>query len=70
MVAKHNLDIRRLLSMVDEELLYDPQTSGGLLLSVPNDQAGDLVSALHEAHVTSAVCIGEVVAGSAGIAIE
>ena len=70
MVAKHNLDIRRLLSMVDEELLYDPQTSGGLLLSVPNDQAGDLVSALHEAHVTSAVCIGEVVAGSVGIAIE
>ena len=32
-----------------EALLYDPQTSGGLLISLPEVQAGDLAAALEDA---------------------
>jgi selenide,water dikinase len=45
----------------EEELLFDPQTSGGLLLSVPNSQADELVTLLKQAGVEAAVRIGEVV---------
>jgi selenide,water dikinase len=50
------------LSREEEELLFDPQTSGGLLLSLPAPQAGDLVQRLKEAGVQDAVVIGEVFA--------
>jgi len=68
MVQGH-LDIRVSLSDIEEELLYDPQTSGGLLLSVPNDQAGDFMKALTDKGVPVVARIGEVVEGSAGIAV-
>jgi selenide,water dikinase len=48
------------LSADEEELLFDPQTSGGLLLAVPAGQADGLVSALHASGVTTAVRVGEV----------
>lgn len=48
-------------SIHEEALLFDPQTSGGLLLSVPNDQAAKLVSELKEAGVKAAAAVGEVV---------
>ncbi len=51
------------LSAVQEELLFDPQTSGGLVLAVPGSQAEDVVTALKRAGVETAVRIGEVVAG-------
>jgi len=44
-----------------EELLFDPQTSGGLLLSVPDAEADDLVTALHAAGVDSAFRVAQVV---------
>ncbi len=53
----------RKLSADEEELLFDPQTSGGLLLSVPSSKADLLVSELKHSGVASAVSIGEVVAG-------
>ena len=34
-----------------EELLFDPQTSGGLLVSVPADEASTLVKALQAADI-------------------
>ena len=40
--------------------LFDPQTSGGLLISVSADRAGHLVNALEE-HGASGVVVGEVV---------
>jgi selenide,water dikinase len=40
------------------DLLFDPQTSGGLLIAVPGDLAPDLVGRLHEQQVTEAVVIG------------
>jgi len=46
-----------------EELLFDPQTSGGLLLSVPEAEADDLVAALHAAGIDSAVRVARVVGG-------
>jgi selenide, water dikinase len=51
----------RELSGKEEELLYDPQTSGGLLLSVPSIDADRLVTELKKAGVETAVHIGEVV---------
>ena len=43
--------------------LFDPQTSGGLLISVPTDLSGELVSTL-ERHGTSGAIVGEVIAAS------
>jgi len=49
------------LSNEEEELLFDPQTSGGLLLSVPSFDADRLVTELKKAGVETAVRVGEVV---------
>jgi selenide,water dikinase len=69
MVAKHHLDIQISLSSHEEELLYDPQTSGGLLLSLPGSQADELIAALTAANVQTAVKIGEIVSDSVGIIV-
>jgi selenide,water dikinase len=69
MVQKHHLDIQISLSSHEEELLYDPQTSGGLLLSLPNSQADELIAALTAANVQTAVKIGEIVSDSVGIIV-
>jgi selenide,water dikinase len=69
MVAKHNLELRRSLSPTEDELLYDPQTSGGLLLALPAAQADQLLAALREAGVQGAARIGEVTDESIGIAV-
>lgn len=42
-----------------EELLFDPQTSGGLLVSVPKEAAGEIVAAMREAGLPAAR-VGEV----------
>ena len=49
-----------------EDILYDPQTSGGLLISVAAAKATLLLSRLHNAGVTDAMIIGEVVARPKG----
>jgi selenide,water dikinase len=46
-----------------EDILFDPQTSGGLLIGVRGDQADELVTALKDADVGEAALIGEVAAG-------
>lgn len=43
-----------------EQILYDPQTSGGLLAALPAQQAQDLVTALRQSDVPAAVAVGEV----------
>ena len=50
----------RSLEAAQEEILVDPQTSGALLVSVPEDQADDLVAALKEAGVAPATRVGRV----------
>jgi len=54
------LAIEAKMTSRQQELLFDPQTSGGLLLSVPPDQAEDLVVELHTGGVASARKIGQV----------
>ncbi len=69
MVGEH-LQIRTTLTAPAEELLFDPQTSGGLLLSVPAAEAKALVDALKAGGVAHAACIGEVEEGSPGITVR
>jgi len=49
-------------SAEQQELLFDPQTSGGLLLAVAAAQADDLLAALKKQSVAAATRVGEVVA--------
>ncbi len=69
MVHLHNLEIRTRLDTAEEEMLYDPQTSGGLLLALPDSQADNLLKLLHNAGVTAAVKIGDVVDAPVGIVV-
>lgn len=57
------LEIKRGLSREEEELLFDPQTSGGLLLSVPASEAERLIERLKDSGVEVASLVGEVTAG-------
>ena len=58
------LDLAVKLSAAQEELLFDPQTSGGLLLAVAEDQAEALLRDLRGAGIASAAIIGRAVADS------
>jgi selenide,water dikinase len=68
-----NRDFRK--SMVDiasevpgylADILFDPQTSGGLLIAVPAPKAPLLLDKLHQAGISEAAIIGEVVAKPRG----
>lgn len=48
------------------DICFDPQTSGGLLISLPHSQAAALLQALHTAGVAAAACIGQVTAAGRG----
>ena len=50
------------LEATSRELMVDPQTSGGLLVSVPRDQANSIIKELAEAGLEAAAIIGEVMA--------
>jgi selenide,water dikinase len=63
------IQIRKTLTSQEEQLLYDPQTSGGLLLAVPDTQAAELIAALKAAGQQTAVQIGEVSEGAYGIVV-
>jgi selenide,water dikinase len=63
LMVHESLDWQVRLSKPEEQILFDPQTSGGLVLSVPGSEADALVSALEAAGVPTAVRVGEVLAG-------
>lgn len=54
-------DAKRKLAEAEEELLFDPQTSGGLLISLPEAEADKMVRALKSSGVAAAARIGRVV---------
>lgn len=58
-----SLTLRAGLSPPEEQILFDPQTSGGLLLSVPAEEADDLIKALEAAGVPVAARVVEVLEG-------
>ncbi len=68
-MTQDHMEIQASLSSIEEEVLHDPQTSGGLLLSVPDAQSVELLEALSAAGVQSAVRVGEIVEGPPGILV-
>ena len=68
-----NVRLRRAISGMEKAarnpsypLIFDPQTAGGLLASVPADNAESCVNALRELGYESAIAIGEVREADAG----
>lgn len=55
------IDFDKAVERNRRDILFDPQTSGGLLICVSEDQAAGLVAALKDGGVAKAVCIGEVI---------
>lgn len=54
------MDVAQNVERSRQDLLADPQTSGGLLIGVSADQAADLVTALKDGGIDAAAQIGEV----------
>ncbi len=71
-VCGEDLTIEPRLAAHEEALLFDPQTSGGLLLAVPGADADRLVAALRAQGVAAAARVGEVTAapGRGGLRIR
>ena len=59
---KHMIDMSEEVPQYLHDILYDPQTSGGLLITVPHERAWMLLEKLQEKGVAEAAIIGEVVA--------
>lgn len=53
-----------------EMILYDPQTSGPLMISVPADKADRLMATLKEKGIKDTAIIGEVEAGTPGLFVR
>jgi len=61
-LAAGDWEIQAQRSPAEENLLFDPQTSGGLLLVVSAAQTDDLIASLKNEGIETAVRVGEVVA--------
>jgi selenide, water dikinase len=59
-MVKGHLQLETRLPSWHEEIVFDPQTSGGLLVSVPENQGKEIIDALHGNGVPAAKIIGSV----------
>ena len=59
-IIGNHLHLEKDLPAWNEEILFDPQTSGGLLASVPEDQSTMLLEKLHAKGIEKARIIGRV----------
>jgi selenide,water dikinase len=57
------------LPFATQELMFDPQTSGGLLIAVPPDEAEELVIRIRNAGDDSAAIIGEIAPRGGGLIV-
>ena len=55
-----DVQVDQALDPVWTDILFDPQTSGGLLFSVPASEGNKLVEALHESGIDCASIVGTV----------
>jgi selenide,water dikinase len=63
----HMVDIGKQVPAHMVDILFDPQTSGGLLISVPSDHAQMLLKAMHKNGVSNTAIIGKVIKAPKGI---
>ncbi|SDO87969.1 selenophosphate synthase [Desulforhopalus singaporensis] len=70
LVERYPLAFDRALDKSQQQLLYDPQTSGGLLLALPGDQCSALLEQLRKEGIGDAVKIGGIVDGEVGITVQ
>jgi selenide,water dikinase len=54
------MDLAKEIQLERTDLMFDPQTSGGLVLAAPSDIVSDLLGLLYEKEVQAATVIGEV----------
>lgn len=64
-----DVQVDKILDSVWTDILFDPQTSGGLLFSVPAAEGPDLVKALHDVGVKGGTIVGAVESFS-GLAVR
>ena len=64
-----DVQVDKILDSVWTDILFDPQTSGGLLFSVPATEGPDFVKALHDVGVEGATIVGAVESFS-GLAVR
>ena len=64
-----DVQVDKILDSVWTDILFDPQTSGGLLFSVPAAEGPDLVKASHDVGVEGATIVGAVESFS-GLAVR
>jgi selenide,water dikinase len=69
-MVEHHCRLETDLPPWHEEIVFDPQTNGGLLVSVAENQGENLVNALHAKGVTAAKIIGNVHELKAGIHLK
>jgi selenide,water dikinase len=69
-MVKRHLQLDTHLPFWHEEIVFDPQTSGGLLVSVPENQGEKIINALHGKEVTTAKIIGSVHKLKAGLHLK
>ena len=63
---EHMVEFASSVDRITQDVLFDPQTSGGLLICVERDRANDLLLELKEKGIKDAAIIGEVLAEPAG----
>jgi len=58
------------LSSEERQLYFDPQTSGGLLVAIPAEEANEALKRIHAAGDTIAAIIGEAIPGVPGVEVS
>jgi selenide,water dikinase len=66
-LVESSTDYQKDLPQRHQEIVFDPQTSGGLMAAVTEDQGRPLLDALHDNGVTGARIIGKVIPAENGM---